>query len=171
MFEYRIFATRVGYLAIVASRRGLCRVYLPHGSRRVLGARIRRDFPQAVESPRLMGRLVEALQRYFAGRPVRFDVPLDTRGASTFELAVWRACRRIEYGQVATYKQLAERVGRPGGARAIGMAMRRNRWPIVVPCHRVIRSDGRPGGYSGPGGEDFKLRLLKMEGARVAATT
>lgn len=163
MFEYRIFVTKAGYVGIVASRRGLRRVYLPHGSRRVLTATVRREFPGACESGRLLNDLVEALRRYFAGQPVEFDVPLDLRGASRFEAAVWRACQKVAYGQCVTYKQLAERVGRPNAARAIGMAMRRNPWPIVVPCHRVVRSDGGLGGYSGPGGPDFKLRLLEME--------
>ncbi len=168
MLEYRIFATGAGYLGIVASERGLRRVYLPHGSRRVLTARIRRDFPGVLESPRLLEDLVEALRRYFAGQPVEFDVPLDLHGASAFEAAVWRACRKVAWGQCVTYKQIAERVGRPNAARAIGMAMRRNPWPIVVPCHRVVRSDGRPGGYSGPGGPEFKVRLLEMERSAAA---
>ncbi len=168
MLEYRVFSTEAGYAAIVVTPRGLRRVYLPHGSRRVLTARVRREFPGVRESAGLMDGLVEALRQYFAGRPVDFDVPLDLRGASRFEVAVWRACQKVGYGQCVTYKQLAERVGRPKAARAIGLAMRRNPWPIVVPCHRVVRSDGRVGGYSGPGGPPFKQRLLEMERQAVA---
>ncbi|MBU0617216.1 MAG: MGMT family protein, partial [Planctomycetes bacterium] len=74
-------------------------------------------------------------------------------------------CRRVCYGQTRSYKQLAEQLGRPGAARAVGTAMSRNPCPIVVPCHRVVRSDGSLGGFSGPDGVNTKHRLLQMEAA------
>ena len=82
-----------------------------------------------------------------------------------FDAEVYRACRSIPYGQTRSYKQLAEQVGRPGAARAVGGAMRRNPCPIITPCHRVLRSDGALGGFSSPGGVADKLKLLNMESA------
>jgi len=168
LLEYRIFRTRFGYVGIVGGRRDLRRVFLPAASARLLRADILREFPTAGENRRLLPRLCADLQRYFAGQPVRFRVALDWTHAPGFAHAVWQACRKIPYGQTASYQQLAERVGRPRAARAVGAAMGRNPWPIVVPCHRVVASGGGLGGYSGPGGVDFKRRLLELE-ARTGA--
>ena len=82
--------------------------------------------------------------------------------------AVWKACRAVGYGKTTSYGELARRAGRPGAARAVGTAMRRNPWPIVVPCHRVLKGDGSIGGYSGRGGVKFKRQLLEMEAALLA---
>jgi len=163
--EYRVIRTQAGWCGFVATARGLRRVILPHASAENVRRQIEREFPDARENPHLMPRFAQNLQRYFAGEPVTFDVRIDTTGWHDFERDVWSICRNIGYGRTATYRDLAERLGRPGGARAVGLAMRRNPCPIVVPCHRVVRSDGSLGGYSGPGGVRFKRRLLEMEAA------
>ena len=106
------------------------------------------------------------LRAYFAGQPVEFSVPLDTSGMTSFEREVYEAARMIPHGSVCTYKDLAEKIGKPGAARAVGGAMARNPVPVVVPCHRVVRSDGGPGGFSAPGGVGLKERLLALEGHR-----
>ncbi|OIO00468.1 MAG: 6-O-methylguanine DNA methyltransferase [Elusimicrobia bacterium CG1_02_56_21] len=80
-----------------------------------------------------------------------------------FQAAVWRACMRIPAGQTRSYKWIAEQIGRPGAARAVGTALGRNPFAPVVPCHRVIKADGSPGGFSAPGGTPAKLKLLKEE--------
>jgi methylated-DNA-[protein]-cysteine S-methyltransferase len=167
--SFRTIDTVQGYVGFVASRRGLRRVYLPYRSLASLKRAIRADAPGAVEEPNLMPTFAAALEQYFAGEQVEFDIPLDGREWSSFELDVWQACRRISYGQTRSYKHLAEHVGRPGGARAVGLAMSRNPCPIVVPCHRVVRSDGSLGGFSSPGGVDQKRQLLEMEAAAVHA--
>jgi len=163
--RFRTVRTALGYVGFVASPRGLRWVYLPQRDPARLRDMIRKDAPTAIEDHHLLPRLADALCRYFAGEPVEFDVPLDWRGRPSFLVDAWQACRRIGYGQTCSYKWLAEQLGRPGGARAVGMAMRRNPCPIVVPCHRVVRSDGRLGGFSGAGGTAFKRRLLQMEAA------
>ena len=163
--HYRIVRTCQGHIGVVAGERGLRRLFLPQETEEQVRAAIRSEFPDAGHDEALLPRLTVDLERYFAGESTEFDVPLDDDGASEFLSSVWRDCRRIAYGRTATYKQLAERVGRPGAARAIGLAMRSNPYPIVVPCHRVLRSDGGLGGYSGPGGVKFKRRLLEMEAA------
>jgi len=162
---FRILSTRLGPVGIVGGESGLRRVYLPERTVGGLRRRIKRDFPDADERAALLPRVADGLKRYFAGEAVAFDVPLDWDGASTFERAVWGACAQVRYGETATYQELGERVGRPRAGRAVGSAMARNPLPIVVPCHRVLRSDGGLGGYSGPGGVAFKRRLLEMEGA------
>lgn len=167
--RYRILTTELGHVGFVATDRGLRRVFLPSGGRADLRRAVRTEFPAAAEDDRLLPGLAADLRAFFAGEAVEFDARCDWRGYTTFEADVWRACRMIRYGRTRTYGELAERVGRPGGARAIGMAMSRNPCPIVVPCHRVLRSDGSLGGYSGPGGVDFKQRLLEMESAAATA--
>ncbi|TWT43750.1 Methylated-DNA--protein-cysteine methyltransferase [Phycisphaerae bacterium RAS1] len=169
MVNYRVVETREGMVGIVVTDRGLRRLVLPEKSAARCRAIIRDEFPTATENAELLPQLADQLLRYFSGEPVEFDVPLDWRGYHDFESDVWNACRRLGYGQTCSYGELAQRVGRPGGARAVGMAMSNNPIPLVVPCHRVLRSDGSLGGYSGTGGVAFKQRLLEMEAAATPA--
>lgn len=118
------------------------------------------------ESPRLMRPYVEELEEYFAGRRRRFSFPLDLRGTD-FQLACWRALLAIPYGETRTYAYIARAVGKPQAFRAVGMANNRNPIAIVVPCHRVIASDGTLCGYGG--GLEVKRRLLELEGALSGA--
>jgi len=167
--RYRIIETQRGYAGFVASPRGLRQVVLPVRTVGGLKRVVRKDNPEAVEDRSLLSGFADALQRYFAGETVVFDVRFDWAGRSRFAVEVWKACRRIGYGQTRSYKELAEQVGRPRGARATGMAMRCNPCPIAVPCHRVLRSDGSLGGFSSPGGVAVKRALLEMEAAASAA--
>ena len=163
--RFRTLKTTQGYVGFLASDRGLRRVYLPARTAEALKRAIRKDARDATEDRRLLPDLAGGLQRYFAGRSVKFDVKLDWTDRSDFDAAVYHACRRIPYGRTRSYKQLAEQVGRPGAARAVGNAMRTTDCPIVVPCHRVLKSDGSLGGFSGPDGINTKRRLLQMEAA------
>jgi methylated-DNA-[protein]-cysteine S-methyltransferase len=166
--RFRTVTTRLGEVAFVMDERGLRRVYLPQcGGVQALRAKVQRDLPAAKEDPGLERHLADQLRRYFKGEPIKFDVQLslDAEGASDFRHAVWSACHQIPYGQTASYGDLARSVGRPGAARAVGTAMRYNPCPIVVPCHRVLGCNNTIGGYSGPGGVEFKRRLLEMESA------
>ncbi len=163
--QYRVLQTRFGQVGFVAGARGLKRVYLPEKSAAALRRAIQRDYPDAEERQALLPGFARQLQQYFAGEVVAFDVPLDCADANAFETTVWRACCKVAYGRTATYQDLAARVGKPNAARAVGNAMGRNRFPIVVPCHRILRSDGALGGYSGPLGLPFKQRLLALEAA------
>lgn len=108
--------------------------------------------------------LAEPFARYLAGEPESFEgVPIDVQGTG-FQLRVWRELRRIPWGRVASYAEIAERVHVPRGMRAVGAANGANPVPIVVPCHRVVEVGGRLGGFSG--GLDVKRALLAREGAR-----
>ncbi len=111
-------------------------------------------------------RLIARLQAFARGVPDDFlDVPVDFGGATEFTCRVWTACRAIGYGKVATYAELAARVGAPRAARAVGNALAANRVPLIIPCHRVIPLGGRFGRYSAPGGALMKRRLLELEAA------
>lgn len=105
------------------------------------------------------------LAEYFAGRRRRFELPIDLTGVSEFDRRVLAVVREIPFGGVLTYADIARRIGSPLAARAVGNAVGHNPAPIVVPCHRVVRSDGTLGGYSG-GGPEYKRRLLAIEGAQ-----
>lgn len=115
-----------------------------------------------VESPTVLDPYVSQLEEYFAGQRRNFHFPLDLRGTE-FQLACWRALLAIPYGETRTYADIAHAVGKPRAFRAAGMANNRNPIAIVVPCHRVIASDGTLCGYGG--GLDIKRKLLELEGA------
>lgn len=105
--------------------------------------------------------LPERLKRYFNGEQVDFYDSLDLSGFSKFQQEVWNEVRNIPYGKTRSYKWIAERIGQPQAVRAVGQALGRNPVPIVIPCHRVIRSDGNMGGFRG--GLSMKKLLLHME--------
>lgn len=165
--RFRIVETSAGPTAFVTTSAGVCRIYLPAGPGDVLRATVSRDYAAASACATLLPEFAAALRAYFAGEFVEFEVALDYATAPPFHHRVWEACRTVPYGQTTTYRELAVRVGVPGAARAVGNAMRTNRFPPVVPCHRVLRSDGGLGGFSGGDGVPFKQRLLEMERARV----
>jgi len=110
--------------------------------------------------------IMTQLREYFAGRRVRFRLRVDLSQLTPFQRQVLDAARRIVPGQVLTYHEVAQRLGRPRSSRPVGQALARNPIPIVIPCHRVIASDGSLGGYSGGSGLRDKRWLLKLEGAR-----
>jgi methylated-DNA-[protein]-cysteine S-methyltransferase len=114
------------------------------------------------ESVKALRAYVRELEEYFAGERRAFSFALDLRGTD-FQLACWRALRVIPYGETRSYGDIARAVGKPQGFRAVGMANNRNPVAIVVPCHRVIGSDGTLCGYGG--GLDVKRKLLELEGA------
>ncbi len=114
------------------------------------------------ESAAALRPYIQELEEYFAGTRRQFTLALDLRGTD-FQLACWRALLAIPYGETRTYADIARAVGRPQGFRAVGMANNRNPVAIVVPCHRVIASDGTLCGYGG--GLDLKRKLLELEGA------
>lgn len=114
------------------------------------------------ESTRVMAPYSRELEEYFAGTRRKFDFPLDLRGTD-FQVACWRKLLAIPYGETRTYADIARAIGKPTAFRAVGMANNRNPIAIVVPCHRVIASDGTLCGYGG--GIELKRRLLELEGA------
>lgn len=155
------FATHpspVGDLLLLGSGAGLCGLYLPdHRGGPPL------DPGWKPDSGRLAGVRAQ-LDEYFSGRRTRFELPLAPVG-TPFQLGVWTALREIPYGQTIGYGALAARVGRPGAARAVGLANARNPISIIVPCHRVVGAAGALTGYAG--GVEVKRELLDLEAGRI----
>ncbi|MGB9723682.1 MAG: methylated-DNA--[protein]-cysteine S-methyltransferase [Chloroflexia bacterium] len=163
---WRRFPSPWGSLRLLATDSGLCRVVLPaEGGVERWVARFLSGHT-AVEGGNFLQEAVRQLERYLAGQLRAFDLPLDLYGTA-FQKAVWQALRSIPYGQVWSYAQVADAVGRPQAARAVGVAVAANPLPIVIPCHRVIRADGTLGGYGG--GTEMKRDLLRLEGCNVAS--
>jgi methylated-DNA-[protein]-cysteine S-methyltransferase len=113
--------------------------------------------------------LAERLAAYGEGAVDDFlDIELDQSGRTSFQQAVTRHCRRIPLGETCSYADLARLAGKPGAARAVGSVMRTNRFPLIVPCHRVVRAGGKIGNFSAPGGICLKQRLLDHEASMLA---
>jgi len=115
-------------------------------------------------APEALAAALSQLKEYFLRRRERFDLAIDWQGLAPFSLRALQAALQIPYGQVRSYAQLAEQIGSPGASRAVGGAMAANPLPIVVPCHRVVGSDGKLHGYAAPNGIETKAFLLRLEG-------
>ena len=159
-----VFASPLGWIAQVGHGNVLGRVTFAHPS---ADAAIRALDTKLLENARLgkwNDSLVQRLQAYTRGTPVDFaDVQLDLQRLTDFQRRVVRHCRNIPYGKTVTYGQLAAKAGSPRAARAVGNCMANNRFPLIVPCHRVVSAAGRMGGFSAPGGTRLKERLLALE--------
>lgn len=164
MQTYRVFETEWGFCGLVATARGLLATFLPQKTRASVKRRVSRQHPDATPDDNLLPELVQAIRDYFRGKPVRFDVALELDHQPEFRRRVLEACRSIPRGQTASYADLARAAGSPQAMRAVGGAMANNPLPLVVPCHRVVRSDGTLGGFSSPDGVRQKRRLLQLEG-------
>ena len=148
---YITFNTPLGRISITASAEGLLALTLPGQSA-----------PTAPnQPPRQLIGLVERLESYFNGRKVIFPDKLDLSTATPFQIKVWETTRLIPYGETRSYHWVAEQMGQPAAARAVGQALARNPLPVIIPCHRVIAGDGKLGGYSG--GLGMKQKLLRLE--------
>jgi len=165
---YARYDAPIGPLTLAATEAGLAAVAFGDGAA-TLDELSRRVSPQVLERPERLDPVRRELDEYFAGRREAFSVPLDWCLTTGFRRTAQQAIARIPYGQVATYADIAAATGQPGATRAAGTACRTNPIPVVVPCHRVLRSDGSIGGYAGdmPGGLDIKRHLLALEGVQL----
>ena len=170
MSRFTILDIPSGSLILVCSEHGPSRVILTRRRGREAIALAGRELPEADYTAHLLPELEDELADYFAGRPVTFHARPDLTGLTPFQQEVLRACARIPYGKTATYAELAKRVGRPGAARAVGSAMASNPVPIIIPCHRVITSQGTLGGFSAEQGVALKCQLLEMESRATGQT-
>lgn len=162
---YCLVASPLGELAGVCSRRGLvCLHYHADRGDEVLDTLARKLSPRIVESPARLDEVRRQLDQYFSGERKRFELAIDWSLSRGFGRRVLRATARIPYGSASTYAELAGRAGSPNAHRAAGNALGANPIPIVVPCHRVLRTGGGLGGYTG--GLERKEFLLSLEGAR-----
>jgi methylated-DNA-[protein]-cysteine S-methyltransferase len=161
---YRTLDSPVGPLLLAATPRGLVRVaYDIEDHDRVLETLAGRLSPRVLRAPGRLDAAARELEEYFAGRRRAFDLPLDLSLSRGFRLLVQQSLPSIGYGQTRSYRQVADLVGHPKAVRAVGTACATNPLPVVVPCHRVLRSDGTPGRYVG--GPAAKTTLLNLEAA------
>ena len=161
---YTTVDSPVGTLLLAATPKGLVRVaYDIEDHDRVLDTLSQRLSPRVLRAPKRLDLAARELDEYFGRQRRVFDVPLDLSLSRGFRQLVQRHLPEIGYGQTRTYRQVAELVGNPKAVRAVGTACATNPLPVVVPCHRVLRADGKPGGYVG--GPAAKQALLTLEAA------
>lgn len=162
---YRMLDSPIGELLVAATDRGLVRVafHWELGSDDVLQELADRVSPRVLAAPARLDPVARELDGYFAGRRRHFETPLDMRLSRGFRREVLEALRHVDYGRTASYAELAADAGRPRAVRAAATACATNPLPLVIPCHRVIRSDGSLGHYGG--GDATKRTLLELEGA------
>ncbi len=160
--RYHLVELPMGWMVLLGGEDGLKRASLkptPQEAIEDMGM----DLDRAEDDPNAFTEVVECLHRYAAGDRTALDeIGLDFSGVTPFFSAAWNACRSIPAGETRSYAWLAAEAGSPLAMRAAGQAMARNRFSLIIPCHRVIASDGGLGGYGG-GGLGVKARLLQME--------
>jgi methylated-DNA-[protein]-cysteine S-methyltransferase len=153
-----------GRLLLAATERGVVAIGLLHHDQ-LLEVLSEKVSPRVVRRGARLDGVRRQLDEYYEGQRHEFDVPLDWALSSGFRRQILDELTHVPYGQVVSYQQLATRAGNPKASRAVGSAMATNPLPIVVPCHRVIRTDGSIGQYGG--GVPMKVRLLELEGAEL----
>ncbi|WP_373047013.1 methylated-DNA--[protein]-cysteine S-methyltransferase [Vulgatibacter sp.] len=165
---FTLFETAIGPCGVAWGDGAITGVQLPEGDERATRARLSERFPDATESqpPDFVARTVDGIVALLEGRGGDLaGVALDFARVPPFHRKVYALARAIPPGQTLTYGTLAAQAGSPGSARAVGQAMGRNPFPIIVPCHRVLAANGKPGGFSASGGVTTKKRMLAIEGA------
>ena len=166
--ETMIFDTALGEFGIGWTDAGVARVQLPGLDRASLLQRINRDKAQPGEPTRAIDAVINRIEDYAEGEVVDFSaVKLDLTGIPDFNRRAYDLLLNIGWGNTTTYGALARQLGDVALSRAVGAAMGANPIPLIIPCHRVLASDGRPGGFSAPGGAESKLRMLELEGVSV----
>jgi methylated-DNA-[protein]-cysteine S-methyltransferase len=167
---YSLFETSIGQVGVAWSGRGLTRLQLPEASAAATERRLRGRSHTVAQSepPAPVRRAIASIQKYLAGEETDFaQLELDLTGVSSFHRRIYGAARCVGWGETTTYGALARQAGLPGAARAVGQAMGRNPLPIIIPCHRVLASGNKVGGFSSFGGTNTKQRLLALEGVRL----
>jgi methylated-DNA-[protein]-cysteine S-methyltransferase len=164
-----LFNSAIGPIGIAWAPRGIVGLQLPEGSEEATRKRIARRHSEAVAAtpPPTVEDAINAIGTLLSGEPVALGfVVFDLDGVPDFDRLVYAAARDIPFGRTLTYGEIATQIGQPGAARAVGKALGSNRFPIVVPCHRVLAADGKAGGFSAHGGVETKMRILSIEKAR-----
>ncbi|MGR3309657.1 MAG: methylated-DNA--[protein]-cysteine S-methyltransferase [Candidatus Brocadiales bacterium] len=148
---------------MVRTKKGVCFIELLGVQEQAFKKNLKTKFNKTVlRDDAAINDIRDALTGYFAGKTTFFHIPVDLSIGTQFQQRVWRKLKDIPYGEVRTYKWVAEGISLPKGVRAIGQACGSNPVPIIIPCHRVIRTDGSLGGFSS--GIAIKEQLLKLEG-------
>lgn len=172
MTQFTLFETPLGWAAVAWTPAGLSTVRLPQSQRERALAAVKRHAPDAEEAEppaHVAAVIADILNLLAGGKPDFAKAPLDRSATPEFNARVYAVACEIPPGETLTYGEVAERLGDKRLARDVGQALGQNPWPIVVPCHRVTAAGGKLGGFSAPGGQATKLKLLAIEGAAAAA--
>ena len=163
--KYTIFKTKWGYFGLAGSGTCLLRTHLPSPDQRKVKSHLLKDLSSAEYNQNLFYPLQKQIKAYFHGKLMEpfIKIPPLFDGLSPFSISILKTCRNIRLGQTITYKQLAIKANYPKACRAVGTALAKNPLPLIVPCHRVIRSNGQTGSFSAPGGTKTKQKMLQLE--------
>ncbi|MHC4270690.1 MAG: methylated-DNA--[protein]-cysteine S-methyltransferase [Planctomycetota bacterium] len=169
--KYVIFETEWGYFGLAGIEGGLYRSALPVKDERKAKSLLLKglDGERCQYSKDYLKGLQNDVSAYYKGGYVNFKVRIFHEGLTEFQAAVLKACRKIKYGQIRSYGELAQAAGRKSAVRAVGGVLSRNCCPLIIPCHRVTYSDGKTGGFSAFGGVKVKERMLEMESKRCGS--
>ncbi len=159
--SYTTFNTNMGWVGILSSAKGLLSIILPQPSAQEVCQLLGDSVNRATYSLRLFDDLMERLKVYFSGHRTTFPDKLDLSRATHFQREVWEITRLIPYGGTRSYAWVAEQIKKPRAMRAVGQALSKNPLPIIIPCHRVVASNGKLSGFSG--GVEMKRHLLSLE--------
>ena len=162
---YTIVSTPIGRLLVARTAAGLARISFRRSEASVIADLRRRLGAEVIKTAAEMADIVMQLEAYFAGQRREFDLPIDFSTMTSFQRRVLQAARAVPAGRVVSYGNIAKRIGKPAASRAVGQALGHNPIPIVLPCHRVVASDGGLGGYTG--GLAIKRKLLALEAAAL----
>ncbi len=160
-YEYTVFDTRFGWMAIVTSSNGLCKLTLPQPAPDKALTLISDLLRNAVAGTSSLRELTYRIGCYFDGEQVEFPDALDLEQYTLFQQDVWKHTCSIPYGETRSYGWIAKELGKPKSGQAVGKALACNPLPIIIPCHRVVASNGSLGGFSG--GMELKRKLLQLE--------
>ena len=168
IFKYAIFLTAWGWAGFVVDRGGLLIFVLPEERKEDVLFRIKKElkYNNLFEDNREWGNLIQKVKEYYTGKKVDFtDCRLNLDNYTNFQKKILQTVRNIPYGEIRSYKEVAETAGYPRASRAVGNTMRNNPLPLIIPCHRVIKSDGGLGGFSGKEGIALKKKMIDWESA------
>ncbi len=167
MIKYSIVQTSWGEVLLAGSSRGLCGLALPPSRKCDPHRRAQKIWPDSIHAGSLLQDLQVQVAGYFDGDPIDFNTSVDLFDVSDFQRKILSTAKNLKYGQTISYVNLAKSIGQPGAARAVGTALGDNPIPLVIPCHRVVGTNG-VGGFSASQGVKLKERMLEME-ANVTA--
>jgi len=163
--KYVIFPTKWGYFGLAGIETNLCRTFLPVSNPDIIKTCFMKEFPDSEFDNNLLKTLQKQVVTYFEGKNVVFNIDnaVFPGNFSKFTKRILTTCQKIKYGHTTTYLELAQKAGYPNASRAVGSALAKNPIPLIIPCHRIIRCDGKMGGFTAPGGTTLKKRLIEHE--------
>lgn len=165
VIKHVIFKTKWGYFGLAGTDSAIRRTELPQPAYERVKSRLLENIPETRVDKSYFQNLQEQITAYFEGERVDFalDIPIELNGFHGFSRKVLAACQETGFGQTISYAGLAKKLHQPSAGRAVGNALAKNPLPLIIPCHRVIRSDGKLGGFTAPGGKNLKKQLLLHE--------